>query len=263
MENLDLSAYQAYLKEQFSELTFEKNNHFNIESFGDERQWGDCDIKRVDPLLRDILHLSFASTQSGTIWMRFIFTKPTSNGAKEILIEVEDTGDGDITLDPVWVETLKPWGWQLTIKGARGVGSYISLKMPIESFVPESPSESEAPLGILLLERDEDLARRLKELLIPLGFELCVYRDIQGIKVHLNDRKPFCVILDLEHVFSEDIAFISLIKNKLEFGQVPIIGTFGSLNALDLEQILSRGVDFLLQKPLKLDLLFGVLSKIA
>lgn len=116
---------------------------------------------------------------------------------------------------------------------------------------------------ILIADDDVDLSRLLKDLLRMEGY--CIEEARDGFQCFEKARslKPFVIFMDIDMPIMNGLDACEKIKNDVETKDIPIIILSASARDEDRRKAKAYGVSHFLSKPVNIDEVLPILTKLA
>lgn len=196
---------------------------------------------------------------------------------EQIFIPFEQAGDPEKRIEGTGLglaisqRILQLMNSRLQVESKPGQGStfWFDLKLTVgEEPGASIPAETDSVVGYRgkrrkILIADDKLYNRLvlKEMLEPLGFEICVVNDGRQAVEQINVFRPDVVIMDILMPVMTGIEAVSEIRSNHEFDNVYILAASASVLSADKEKSLLAGCDCFLPKPINMADLLDLLKK--
>lgn len=168
-------------------------------------------------------------------------------------------------------QLVQKMGSELKIKSTPGQGStfWFDLDLPeVEKAMPRETKQSPAVVGfkgktrkILIVDDTEDNRFILKEMLLPLGFEIIEAVNGQDALSKVREYRPDLVFMDLIMPEMDGYAAVRHIRQMSASNDIPIIAISASAFEHIRQKSLEAGCNDFLAKPLYLEDMLGKLEQ--
>ena len=163
---------------------------------------------------------------------------------------------------------------ELRVQSREGEGSVFSFELELQAGTTTEPETTRSKPAVRNLLRYEGNLRKillvddrennrfvLRELLAPLGFELCDAAGGQEAIHQTLNFHPDLILMDLVMADMDGFETTRKIRQLPEAGDVKIIAVSASVSEETQQQCLERGFDAYLEKPIMLDRLYALLQE--
>ncbi len=147
-------------------------------------------------------------------------------------------------------------GGDVEVQSQVGRGSAFTIRLPVGGNVTESPSIPPSPRSnrgakILLIDDEEEVREVLIELLVSDGYVVAACADGRSGLSRLQQEPFDLVISDLGMPGLSGWEVARLVKHR--YPGIPVALITGWGDRIDAEEVRTKGVDFLVAKPFKLE----------
>ncbi len=236
------------------------------------------DEKRLRQVLLNLLANAVRFTEHGRITLRARFTPPD-----RLRFEVEDTGPGIAAERMISIfepfeqagelaqrvggtglglaisrQLVQLMGGDIGVDSRPGEGSRFSLELAAPA-LPRPPSARPAarrivgyagPRRKLMIVDDVDTNRAvLKDMLAPLGFELCEAASGEEALERIGAEAPALLLLDVVLQGISGLQVAARLRQSADGAALPIIVVSASTSDSDAQRCLAAGVEAFLPKP--------------
>ncbi|MBN2525831.1 MAG: response regulator [Deltaproteobacteria bacterium] len=179
------------------------------------------------------------------------------NMAFEPFFTTKPLGEGSGLGLPMVYGTVKNHGGAVILESTPGVGTSVSLLLPLSKYISQETSvsierknPSNTPTPTVLLVDDEEMIRMAgKRILEKMGYRVLLASDgLEGIRVFSEHKEKLSVvILDMMMpVMDGEETFLRLREISSD---VPVLLSSGYSKEEKAEQLLTQGADAFIQKP--------------
>jgi CheY-like chemotaxis protein len=110
---------------------------------------------------------------------------------------------------------------------------------------------------ILVIEDNPLNAELLRDWLEAEGYEVSLATNLKGARAFLEARQPSAVLLDIQLGADDGLALLSWIRRRSKIRDVPVIAVTAQAMVAEQQNILKRGCNGVVSKPID----FGVLKE--
>ncbi len=288
--DLNLCQFLTGIIELFKMRAKEKGIAFNYQWLSPLPAVIYADEKRLRQILINLLGNAIKFTERGGVYFKIDYSD------EKFLFEVEDTGIGiaPAALSKIFLpfqqaananykdegtglglsitkKLVEMMGGELQVKSVLNQGStfWTRLELPKVSHLPMQTGASETqsivgyigsnPFKILIVDDKWENRLVLRQLLVPLGFEVTEAKNgIEAVEKAVNIQ-PDLIFMDLVMPFMDGFTATSQIKKELK--HVIIIAISASVFDCHQTQSSKAGCDDFIAKPIRTDILFEQLQK--
>lgn len=272
----------------------EKGLEFVVDLPENLPQFIEVDQKRLRQILLNLLSNATKFTDHGRVGLSVRY-QPAEEDTVRLRFEITDTGIGIAPQDlnrifqpfeqvcdgshsaggtglglAINRQLLQLMGSELQVVSEINIGSYFSFELSTElaSAEPGDGATGNQVTGYegarkrILVADDSSLNRTfLKDLLLPLGFEVAAAEDGKRCIEMTKQTPPDLILMDLRMPVLGGIEAIRVLKSSLNTSAIPIIIISANVHEEDRQRSLSNGACAFLSKPLDFDLLLIELRK--
>lgn len=274
----------------------QKQLSFTYEYIGPELAAVRIDERRLMQVLLNLLGNAVKFTAKGSVMLRMIVQEDGSVGERTVRFEIKDTGPG---IAPEHLERVFEPFEQVTDQQLRGEGTGLGLtisKRIVEQMGGSIYVESELGKGtmftvvlrlpevsavaaraerswteiagyegerqiILIVDDSSDNRALLRELLVPIGFEVVEAEGGEQALRMAVERRPALIVMDRLMAGMDGYEATRRLRQSPGFARTPILASSASFSEAERNKSMSAGCDDFLPKPLQIKALFDALQR--
>jgi signal transduction histidine kinase/CheY-like chemotaxis protein len=160
---------------------------------------------------------------------------------------------------------------QIEVESELGKGSVFTVTLHLHEAGSEAGSEAlgwESVAGypgerrvILIADDSADNRAFLRELIVPIGFEVVEAEDGEQALVRARERRPALIVMDLAMPQMDGYEATRRLRQDPAFEGIAIIASSASVTAAEIEGSRAAGCDAFLPKPVQVDALLAHISR--
>jgi signal transduction histidine kinase/DNA-binding response OmpR family regulator len=245
------------------------------------------DEKRITQILLNLLGNAIKFTERGSVTLRVEVAEEVINGRRPIQFVVSDTGPGIAPDDLARIfepfeqvgeeqkksegtglglaitrKIVEQMGGKLTVHSELGKGSTFTVRLELleghgrgetaERFLWETINGYVGDRQRILVVDDNPANRAVvRDLLVPLGFEIVEAADGEAALTAAKESNPALILMDLAMPLMNGYEATKRLRQMPEFANTPIVACSASLSASRLTETQEAGCNDFLSKPIE------------